>query len=430
AGALALPLAVPLGAAPAVAAAPGPGTEDPTATARAVLEAARAAQAAVAAPAAPSASRAAGPAGPASPTSPAGPGDDAAALGAAVDALVAGGAVAVTARVDTPDGTWSDAAGTRELGGRAPAHDTDRFRVASNTKPMIATLVLQQVERGALSLGTRVEDVLPGLLPGHPEVTVEHLLSHRSGMPTGTDALLAARMSDLTSLEQLFAAMGQDYTDADHVAAALATPWVAEPGTAFSYSNAGYVVLGMLLERTTGRDLGDLLREGVFRPAGMRHSAFPDEPQHRGPFLSDAAWTGTQGLGWRSLTGFDPDVFGAAGAVTSTTRDLSSFTAALLSGRLVDPATVADMTTPRSDEVLEYGLGVYRVPDPCVAPGAEPAYLYGHDGASFGTLSLALSSPDGERRVTLGVTGRDLTGGTEPLYDLGTLLVPMLLSTC
>lgn len=356
-------------------------------------------------------------------------GPDRRALDDAVRVLVDDGALAVTARVEAPGLRWARADGVREQGGRAKAHVTDRFRIGSITKPMIATLVLQEVERGTWTLGTRVEDVLPGLLPGHPDVTIEHLLSHRSGMPTGTDALLVARMTDPSSVDEFVAVIGQDYTDADHVAAALATPWLFEPGTDWSYSNAGFVVLGMLLEQVTGTDLEHLLRQRVFRPAGMRHSDFPDEPQVRGPFLVESAYVGEEEGGWRGLGHFDPDVFGAAGAVTSTTADLLAFTDGLLTGRLLRPATVTQMTTPRSDVPIEYGLGVYRVPDPCAAPDA-PAYLYGHDGASYGTLSVALSSPDGSRSLAVGITGRNLSADPAALYDVNELLVPMLLATC
>jgi D-alanyl-D-alanine carboxypeptidase len=429
AAAVALPLAI----APAAGAGTGsPPTvplvgatwtaEDPTALSRAVLAAA---EAAAAGPGTSDAARAPRPGGPST------PGDDRAALDAAVRTVVDDGAVAVTARVETPGLRWSDAEGVRRLDRRAPARTTDRFRVASLTKPMVATLVMREVERGTWTLDTRVEDVLPGLLPGQPDVTVGHLLSHRSGMPTGTDSLLVARMTDPTSLDEFISVLGQDYSDADHVAAALATPWLFPPGEDFSYSNAGYVVLGMLLEEVTGRDLAHLLRTQVFRPAGMRHSDYPDEPQSRGPFLVGAAYTGEYGAEWFSLDHFDPDVFRSAGAVTSTTADLLSFTDALLTGRLVQPGTVADMTTPRSAAAgfPEYGLGVYRIPDPCAAPDV-PAYLYGHDGASYGTLSIALSSPDGSRALSLGVTGRNLSADPEALYDLNELLVPMLLATC
>ena len=184
----------------------------------------------------------------------------------------------------------------------------------------------------------------------------------------------------------------------------------------------------MMLEEATGRDLAHLLRTGVLRPAGMRHSDLPDDPQHRGPFLVEAAYTGEPGTGWRSLAHTDPDIFRAAGAVTSTTADLLSFTDALLTGDLVAPGTVADMTTPRTAE-SGYGLGVVQVPDPCAPPDA-PAYLYGHDGATFGTVSIVLSSPDGSRSVALAVTGRDLSGHPDPFRVFNAAVVPLVLATC
>lgn len=344
--------------------------------------------------------------------------------------LVDDGAVAVSARVETPERTWRGASGVREQARPAPARSHDRFRVASITKAMVATLVLQVVEKGTWSVDTRVDTVLPGVFPDHPQVTVEHLLSHRSGAPTGTDMLLAARIEDPTSVAELFAVLGEDYADEEHVAAALATPWLAEPGTAFSYSNSGYVVLGMMLEEQTGQSVERLLRERVFRPAGMRYSAYPDESRTLGPFLSEAAWTGESEGGWWSLADFDPDVFSHAGAATSTTADLNRFTEALVTGDLLEQETVDDMLTPRSDGPLEYGLGAYRLPDPCAGPEDEDPYLYGHDGATFGTLSIAFTSPDGERQVSLGVTGRNLSADPEALYNLDDALVPLLLATC
>ncbi len=358
-------------------------------------------------------------------------GEEAAALDAATRQLAdTEGTVGVTARVEGPDGVWRGAAGARELDRRPPARPQDRFRVASITKSMVATLVMQEVAAGTFTLDTPVNEVVPGMFPAHPDVTVEHLLSHRSGAQTGEGLVLASRMSDPTDWEQFFQALGQDYGPQDYLSVVNAVPWLFEPGTDFSYSNAGYVALGLLLETVTGEDLADLLQERVFQPAGMRHTDYPVDPGTNGPFLVGAAWTGVPedgGLGWQSLAGFDPDVFQAAGAAVSTTADLNAFTEALITGELVDPALVQDMVTPRSFEELDYGLGVYRLPDPCPAPGQEP-WLYGHDGATFGTLSIALTSADGSRQLSIGVTGRDLTGATVP--DLNSLLVPMLLASC
>jgi D-alanyl-D-alanine carboxypeptidase len=354
-------------------------------------------------------------------------------LDAALDALVADGAVAVTARVEKGAATWSGAAGTREREGHAPAKPRDRFRVASNTKPMIAALVMQEVEKGTWTLGTRVEDVLPGALPeGATDVTIEQLLSHRSGAPTATDQILLSRMSDPNSFDEFFAVMGQEVTPADHLAALRSAPWMNEPGEGFSYSNAGYVVLGMMLEEVTGRSVENLLWHRVFAPAGMWQSAYPDDPGVRGPFLHESAYTGPEGQGWYDLDHWDPSLFDAAGAVTSTTDDLADFTEALVTGRLVDTETAADMLEPRTvghATFPDYGLGVYRVPDPCVPGG----WLYGHDGGTYGTMSINLTSPDGERQVSVGITGRDLAYPLltdEPLYDPSALLAGMMQATC
>src|SRR5690606_26941911 len=160
------------------------------------------------------------------------------ALDAGMAQVVADGAVGVTVRVETPELSWRGSAGVRDQGRAAPAGWQDRFRVASNTKTMIATLVLQEVEAGTWTLDTPVEDVIPGLFPDHPEVTIRQLLEHTSGAPNGSLELLLRNVDDL-SLEQQLAAMSQDYADQEHIDAINDATWT-EPGQ-FLYSNAGYV---------------------------------------------------------------------------------------------------------------------------------------------------------------------------------------------
>ncbi|GAB4084284.1 hypothetical protein GCM10028784_09140 [Myceligenerans cantabricum] len=348
----------------------------------------------------------------------------------AVEAVVADGALGATARVEAPGLDWAGAAGLRELGGDRPATTHDRFRVASNTKTMVATLAMQEVERGRWTLDTTVEEVLPGVLPAEigRTVTIEQLMSHRSGAPSlHVQQMIVDRMTDPASWEQFADALEQRYPIDDHLAMIDALPWEFEPGTDGTYSNAGYVLLGLMLEEQTGWPLDKLLKFRVFLPAGMWHADYATKPGVRGPFLVGAAYGG--GDAWESLDEWDPDMFAGAGAATTTTRDLNRLNEALFSGRLVSPETAEDMLTPRGtlfDGTLEYGLGVYRVPDPC----REGEYLYGHDGGAFGTVSINLSALDGERQVTAGVTARDLSGSETPLYDLSTLLAPMLLATC
>ncbi|MGD6980731.1 MULTISPECIES: serine hydrolase domain-containing protein [Citricoccus] len=355
------------------------------------------------------------------------------ALDRAAQGLVEDGAVGVTARVDSPDFSWRGSAGHREIDRRPQARPQDRFRVGSITKAMVATVALQEIERGNLALDTEVEDIVPGLFPGQPDVTVEHLLSHRSGAQTASVDLIATRMTDLSDWNQFIAALGEDYTPQDHLDVVNALPWLFAPGADFSYSNAGYVALGVVLEEVTGEDLGDLLEDRVFDEAGMHHSSFPDESRRGGRFLTGAMWTGgtdVGGVGWQSLSGFDPDVFDAAGAVVSTTRDLNRFAEALTSGELVHEDLVEEMVTPRTGDVGGYGLGIYRLPDPCTGPGEAPQWIYGHDGLTFGTAALVFSSADGTRQVSLGATGRDMTSAQPLTYDVNELLLPMLEATC
>lgn len=181
----------------------------------------------------------------------------------------------------------------------------------------------------------------------------------------------------------------------------------------------------MLLRAQTGEDVGTLLWEGVWGPAGMRHTSYPLDPGMPNPALEEDARVGD---GWLELGGFDPDLFRSSGAVVSTTADLNAFTDALISGELVDPALVQEMVTPVTTDVLSYGLGVYRLPDPCSSL-EDPQWLYGHDGATYGTLSVAFTSADGTRQLSLGVTGRDISS-LEGRWNLNDVLVPALLATC
>lgn len=343
----------------------------------------------------------------------------------ALDDLVSAGAIGVTARLEMPRGQWSGAAGLREKEGAAPARPGDRFRVASNTKMMVATLVLQEVDRGVWRLDQPVRDVMPHLFPEHPDVTFGQLLSHTSGAPNGTQELLAGHVTDPTSLEQLQAALSRDYTPQEHIDAINAAAWT-EPGTML-YSNAGYVALGMLLEEQNQWPLSQLLRTRIFKPAGMHQTRYATEAPLPGAALHEDAWMGDED-GWLELEDFDPDLFGAAGAVVSTTEDLNDFTRALVTGRLVDRALVTTMMTPVTTGAIDYGLGLYRIPDPCPSSASDP-YLYGHDGAAMGTVSVAFTSPDGRRQLSVAATGRDLTA-LPGRVDLNTVLVPMLEASC
>ena len=126
----------------------------------------------------------------------------------------------------------------------------DRFQIGSITKTMVATLVLQEVADGNLRLDDTVGDLLPGLLPDGGRITVEHLLSHRSGLFNYTDS------HDLD--------FSRHWQPRDIVKLAAGEPMLFRPGTQGSYSNTNYIVLGLILEEVTGRSVEELLRTRIF----------------------------------------------------------------------------------------------------------------------------------------------------------------------
>jgi D-alanyl-D-alanine carboxypeptidase len=341
----------------------------------------------------------------------------------ALDAVTAGDGVGAVAEVVGPGRKWSSASGVRRLSGRQPAARAgDRVRIASVTKSMVATLALQEVERGRWTLSTRVRDVLPGLLPGHGNVSLAQLLSHRSGLPDYLPALVA----DAESTEDVLDELSTRRTDRELVRLALTLPWSFEPGESFGYSNTNYVVVGLMLAEVNHRSVGSLLERRVFRPARMTDSSFPRTAKVRGPHLREYAKFEDS---YTSLASFEPSVFSSAGAVVSTARDVNRFYAALSTGRLLRPGLVRQMRQPRSTEPLVYGLGIYSLPDPCPTADGKEQLVYGHDGASFGTFTVSLSSPDGRRQVTVAMTGRDFNVlGADPA--LGEFAYLALLASC
>ena len=343
---------------------------------------------------------------------------------AALNTLVADGAVGVVAAIKTGTREQRWSAGVRRVWTDLPVRPNAKFRVASNTKTMVATLVMQQVEKGAWHLEDTIDEIAPGLVPGHGSVTIEQLLSHRSGMPDGVLEAMVAKMDGPFAWDEYFRVLGEDYADREIIAGALSVPWLFQPGTSYSYSNAGYVVLGQLLQRATGKSLPTLLEQRVFKPAGMTNSSFPTRPGVPDGMLVDAAKTPWR---WYSLPHFNPEVFSAAGGTISTARDMTRFAKALNSGMLVGKSTLEQMRRPRTASV-GYGLGIYRITDAC-RPGS---YLYGHDGMSPGTLSLSFSSADASRQFSIGVSGRYYPVGSrnQVPYDLNAAALALVAATC
>jgi CubicO group peptidase (beta-lactamase class C family) len=228
-----------------------------------------------------------------------------------------------------------------------------RFAIASGTKGLTALAVMSLVERGTLSLDTAAREVLGDDLPLiRDDVTVEHLLAHRSGIGDYFDEYQQQDISDYV----LPVSVHTLATTEAFLAVLDGFPAKSAPDERFAYNNGGYVVLALIAERASGTGFHDLVRDRVCAPAGMVDTEF---------LRSDQA-TGRTALGYLPdgrTNVFHLPVRGSGdGGIYSTAADFSAFWRALFDGRIVAKETVAEMTRRRSDVPEDprwYGLGFW-----------------------------------------------------------------------
>jgi D-alanyl-D-alanine carboxypeptidase len=314
-------------------------------------------------------------------------------LQAALDDVVAAGATGVIVRVDDGARTYRLASGRARLDPSQRMRPEARIRVGSITKSFVATVALQLVGEGRLSLGDTVERWQPGLIPGGEAVTVRQLLNHTSGLfDYEQDAALAQQV--LT--HPLVAVTPQEVVDV-----ATSHPPVFAPGTSWSYSSTNYVVIGLILERVTGRSVSELLDRRIIRPLHLRHTVLSVSPDIRGYHAHGYRPPSLTGAGYVDLTRISPTWAWAAGALVSNVDDVRRFYRALLGGRLLRPAQLVQMKTLVPMEGGGYGLGLYSLPTPC-------GTIWGHDGGIFGYGTIAWNDETGRRGITVGLpTERD-----------------------
>lgn len=276
------------------------------------------------------------------------------------------------------------------LGLSFDAGDADQpFHSASVGKIVTAALVMQCVEAGLATTQTPVADVLPAdeiaglFLPGTP-ATVEHLLTHTSGV---ADYFEGKVTSGVPVIRDALANPTRHWTPAQLLAVTRQRQRpVGTPGQRVSYSDTGFVLLGRVLEELTGHSFVDLVHRRVFEPLGLASAFFP----HR---TRPAA--GTTELAPLILAGTDASTFTSVtldwsgGGIAATAADLARLGAALHDGTLISPASMSYLSKPRNRfrPGLDYGAGAMRVRVEGLAPWLRGyPQLVGHLGVTAAHL--------------------------------------------
>ena len=278
---------------------------------------------------------------------------------------------------------------------RVPMTAQTRIPIASGSKAFTALAVMRLVERGELRLDQLVREVLGDDLPLiDPGVTIEHLLTHTSGIGDYLD-----EDSDWEASDYVLSLPVHTLTTAEAFLSMLdGHPRKFAPGERFAYCNGGYMVLAVLLERVTGDTYHEVIRRLVFDPAGLEHTGFV--PLNQLPADAAPGYIFNEGNLLNTL--HLPVLGNGDGGAFTTADDLHRFWLALLDGRIVSRASVAEMIHPRHDapdNQKRYGMGfwIHRT---------HPALiLEGYDaGASFRSTHIP------ETHTTVSVLGNSSEG--------------------
>lgn len=323
-------------------------------------------------------------------------------LGAAIERVAAETQFSGVVRVDRAGAVlFEQAYGLAHRAHRVANRLDTQFAIASGVKGLTAMAVVSLVEDGTLQLSTTARSVLGSDLPLiADDVTVEHLLAHRSGIGDYIDEDADHEITDYV----MGVPVHQLVTTEDYLAVLGGYPQKFAAGEQFAYCNGGFVVLALIAERASGVPFHDLIEQRVCRPAGMVDTAFL-----RSDELPGRAATGYLAAGDapRSNIHHLPVCGSGDGGIYTTAADVHAMWAAFFAGRIVSKERVAEMVRPHSDapeHAKRYGLGVWlhETSDAVILEGydAGVSFRSTHVPSSAVTFTVIANWTDGAWPVT------------------------------
>ncbi|KJK53095.1 beta-lactamase [Lentzea aerocolonigenes] len=249
--------------------------------------------------------------------------------------------------------------GTAELNKRVPVPKNGEVRAGSNTKTFVAAVILQLNAEGKVELDAPVTKYLPNAIKDN-SITVRQLLNHTSGL---------ANYTQYMGLDKFEEQQHRYYEPRELLDIANAHEPTNQPGEKFKYSNTNYVLLGLIIQKTTGRPVAENVDQRIIKKLNLKNTYWPavGEQTIRGRHPHGYARTSN---GIEDVTELDPSWGWAAGQIVSTTKDLNIFFNALVNGDLLPEQQRKEMqkTVDTKGEMwpgAEYGLGIASTPLSC-----------------------------------------------------------------
>lgn len=293
---------------------------------------------------------------------------------------------------------YQKAVGMADMELDVPLKTDHVFRIGSVTKQFTAAAILKLAEQGKLGLQDEITKFIPDYPTQGKKITVEHLLNHTSGIKSYTS------MEEWTPMVHR-----KDFTPTELVDFFKNQPMDFDPGTQYRYNNSGYILLGVIIEKVSGKSYGAFIDEEFFKPLSMRHSYYG----HVKPLIKNRANGYTEGepSGFANADYLSMTQPYAAGSIMSTVEDLVTWTQAVHSGKVLKPESLKKAFTPN---ILPDGTNTYY------GYGWQTGNLMGsqtieHGGGIHGFLSMLLYVKQEDVCVAI-LTNCDCNG-PEPLAD-------------
>ncbi len=288
--------------------------------------------------------------------------------------------------ISSPQGSFVYAAGYSDLASHAPPQINQVFRIGSITKTFTATVVLQLAQQGKLSLSDPLSKYEPQI-PHASSITIRELLNMTSGIRHGSSPVPNAQNPQ------------KSLTPQQVIANTTMRPLLFAPGTKYSYSDTGYLILGEVATKVTGADIGTLIQRQILQPLGLHHTLY--DPSSPLPSPTAHGYRFVHGQA-QDTTNWNEGWAGSAGAMASTIGDLETWAPALVTGKgVLSPSMQQQrLQMVNTGQGISYGLGI-----------AQITGFLGHDGEVLGYNSTMLYSP--QAKTTLVVLGN-----TSPLLNV------------
>ncbi|MFI9117359.1 serine hydrolase domain-containing protein [Streptomyces venezuelae] len=292
-------------------------------------------------------------------------------------------------------GSYVKATGVADKATRRPMF-TDTFaRIGSETKTFTVTALLKLVDDGRVRLDDPIGKYVHGVPKGN-RITLRQLAEMRSGLFPYT--------ADEDFIHDLLSDPQRTFTPEESLAYGYKHKNTFAPGARFQYSNSNLVLLGLVVEKVTGRPLAEVIDRRVLRPAHLRHTLFPEgaefpEPHARG--YTDQTLDGSVA----DATDWNPSWAWAAGAMISDLHDLRRWAKVVATGELLSPETQAQRLKmlPTGFPGTSYGLGILN----------SDGWI-GHNGSIPGYETVTVYLPSKKATLVLIINTDSLVGGQEP----------------